>query len=134
MIFLATWSGITLADTSAGDVVSAPRINGVPATQVATGLRAASVKVFNRGNVQTTVAFTNRRPPFGSPTLAAQFQASHAIALAAVSAPADLLFTIGIKTYAVRDTVVTRREPIELFGTTVGYSYEITGGLLVNLT
>lgn len=134
MDFSATWSGITLADSSAGDVINTPRINGVPAVQVAAGLRAGAVKVFNRRNVTHTVAFTNKRPPFASPMLAAQFQAVHAIAFAAITDNATLAFSIGDKDYELRDAVVTRREIAEHFGTTIAYAYEITGGELADVT
>lgn len=134
MDFSAEWAGITLADSSAGDVINTPRINGVPVAQIAPGLRAAAVKVFNRRNITTTVSFQNKRQPFASPMLCAQWMADHAIAFAAIATNDDLAFSIGDKDYELHDAVVTRREVVDLFGTTVVYAYEITGGELEDVT
>jgi len=131
MDFTASWAGIDLAVS--GDTINTLRINGAPVTQDAGGLRASAVKIFNRRNVRHTVTFTNKRPSFASPMLAAQFQAAHAIAFLAITDNDTLEFSIGDKDYELRDAVVTRHEPVELFGTTIAYAYEITGGDLAEV-
>lgn len=130
----ATWQSITLATYAGGDAISQFRVNGVPATQAVPGLRAAAIKLFNRGNVAHTVSFINRRPPMASADACAQFQADHALAFQAVTASGDFTFSLGAKDYALHDAVVTRREVVEHFGLTVAYAYEITGGELEDVT
>lgn len=130
----AEWAGITLATYAGGDVVREFRLVGVPAVQPAAGLRALAAGVFNRGNVAHRVSFVCTRPPFASPEACSQFQADHALAFLAITGNGDFEFSLGAKDYALHAAVVTRREPVEFFGTTVAYAYEITGGELEDVT
>lgn len=130
----ATWSGITLATFTGGDVVNDFRLNGVDLAQALPGLRKAAAGLVHRRNTTHTLAFVCKRPPFSTPAAAAQFQADHAIAFAAISAAATLEFSIADKDYELADAVVTRREPVEHYGTTVAYAYQITGGALTDVT
>lgn len=131
----ATWNGVEIASADDGDIISDWRgPAGVPQTQDAGAMRRQASGVFNRGNVKHTLSFINKRPPFASPLLAAQFTADHAIALQAVTDNSDFLFSIGDKDYALRKAVVIGREVSALFGTTVAHAYTVVGGLLEDVT
>jgi hypothetical protein len=131
----ATWGGVDIASADDGDIINdwkGPA--GSPRTQDASAMRRQASGVFNRGNIKHALSFTVRRPPFGSPLLAAQFTVDHALALQAITDNPDFLFSIGDKDYALRKAVVTGREVNTLFGTSVEHAYTVVGGLLEDVT
>lgn len=130
----ATWGGIEIASYSDGDQVNAFLIDGVPLVQRLPALRRLAAGVANRQNVTTTITFTNKRPPFGSPLLAAQFIADHALALQAITTNEDFEFSLGDKDYVLHEAVVTRRAPSQHFGATIEHAYTIVGGELEDVT
>lgn len=121
------WGGVSLASFT--DLVSNLEINGMRVVQVAEGLRAANVKVLDRGNARNSLRFTVTRAPVGTVLAAEQFLLAHAIALDAAALSADIAISFNPTPdnfYLRNATLLSVRG--RHIGVTTIHDYEISGG------
>lgn len=117
------------------DAVSAFLLDGKPVAQTAAGLRAATVKVFNRRNRSRTVSFTVTRRTLDTPAAARLFLFQHELALEAEDANAAPVAQFrfdsvagGSFVFDLNDCVLTHRG--EARGVTTIHNYTLSGGAL----
>jgi len=125
-----TWGAVSLA--AADEALSNLSLEGERAAQVQGSLRAANIKVIDRRNSGTLLAFTNTRAPLSTAQLAKQFLFSHQLALAAATATADctVVFSTGPVTYTIKNALLISSRG-RLLGVTTIHDYVIKGGLLI---
>lgn len=124
-----TWGDVTLADTSAGDIIDQERINGERAVQMAELLRAVSAQPLNRGQSRVTLSFRVTRL-HATVDDARGFLYDHALALAAEAAT-TITFTRTVgevdQVQTLNDALV-RMEEGSRSGLTTYHLYTIIGG------
>jgi len=121
-----TMGAVSLAEST--DSVSDIAIDGAQVGQAQAALRAAAVKVRNRGQRAVTVTFTRTHAPHASAIAARTFLFTHEIELRDITAT-TCDFTFGTSEYTLSDAVLTSHRAVQI-GLTTRHTYTLTGGTL----